>query len=133
MSYQITIAGRKTSIAWDQGTMRRYLFRLGVIGGEPTAKQLTNPKTVTTAIFKILWCLLPPDIHREFESPEDLFAAVDHETEGPAIYAAVKAIFEDRAGITQKKTSSESDLSLRSSLESQAINGTDFTQGNAPS
>jgi hypothetical protein len=77
---------------------------MGQIGGEPFGKELTNPKTVTTALFKVLWGLLPAAEFQRHATPEDLFVEVEHETEGPAIYQAIKGIYEDRFPDPEKKS-----------------------------
>lgn len=79
---------------------------MGEIGGEPTTKQLQNPKTVDTALFKILWGLLPPAEFAKYPNPEELAVLVDHDSEGAAIYAAIKGIFDDRFPDAEKKSTS---------------------------
>jgi hypothetical protein len=104
MNHACTIAGREVDLAWTQESAKRFAFRMGEIGGEPTGKQLSNPKTVTTALFKVLWGLLPSAEFARHSDPEALFVAVDHETEGPAIYQAIKAVYEDRFDDPEKKS-----------------------------
>ena len=111
MAHQCKIAGRVVNLAWTQETSRRFAFRMGEIGGEPTGKQLTNPKTVTTALFKVLWGLLPPIEFARYPDPESLYVAVNDETEGEAIFAAIGEIYKDRVSDAEKKTSSEKSLS----------------------
>lgn len=103
--HQCTIAGRQVELAWTQESAKRFAFRMGAIGGEPTGKELGNPKTVTTALFKVLWGLLPAQEFQRHPDPESLFVAVDHETEGEAIYQAIKAVYEDRFDDPEKKSS----------------------------
>lgn len=107
MPHEIIIGGRKVTLVWDTQTAKRYAFRMGEIGGEPTGKQLSNPKTVTTALFKVLWGLLPSAEFQRHQDPESLFVAVDHETEAEAIFAAITAIFNDRVVDAEKKRSSQ--------------------------
>ena len=107
MKHEITIAGRKVELEWTQESAKRFSFRMGECGGEPTSKQLTNPKTVTTALFKVLWGLLPSAEFVRYHDPESLFVAVDHETEGEAIYAAIAAIYQDRCPSAEKKSTSQ--------------------------
>jgi len=107
MPHEIIIGGRKVTLAWDTQTAKRYAFRMGEIGGEPTGKQLSNPKTVTTALFKVLWGLLPSAEFQRHPDPESLFVAVDHDTEAEAIFAAITAIFNDRVVDAEKKRSSQ--------------------------
>ena len=104
MSHTCTIAGREVELAWTQETAKRFAFRMGEIGGEPTSKQLTNPKTVSTALFKVLWALLPQNEFSRYPDPESLFVAVDHETEGEAIFAAINGIYLDRFADVEKKS-----------------------------
>lgn len=105
MPHEITIGGRKVTLAWDTQTAKRYAYRMGEIGGEPTSKQLSNPKTVTTALFKVLWGLLPSAEFQRHPDPEALFVAVDHESEAEAIFAAITSIFNDRVVDAEKKRS----------------------------
>jgi hypothetical protein len=104
MNHACTIAGREVTLAWNQETAKRFAFRMGEIGGEPTGKQLSNPATVQTALFKVLWGLLPPGEFARYPDPESLFVAVDHEAEGPAIYQAIKGVYEDRMPDAEKKS-----------------------------
>ena len=76
MIRQCVIAGRKVDLEWTQESAKRYSYRMGEIGGEPTGKQLTNQKTVTTALFKVLWGMLPPGVFASYPDPESLFVAV---------------------------------------------------------
>lgn len=100
----IKIAGREVLISWNQEAARRFDFRMGQIGGEPSPSKLANPKTVTTSLFQILWGLLPPIDHKLYDSPEELYAAVDHESEAKGIYEAIKAIYEERFPSAEKKS-----------------------------
>ena len=114
MIHDVTIAGRKVSLEWSQETAKRYAFRLGEVGGEPTGKQLSDPRTVTTALFKVLWGLLPPMEFARHATPEELFVSVDHDEEGEAIYGAIKAIFEERFVSPEKKSTSKKSPSRKS-------------------
>lgn len=106
MTHKCTIAGREVELAWTQETAKRFAFRMGQIGGEPTGRELTNPKTVATALFKALWGLLPPAEFQRYPDPEALFVAVDHDTEAEGIYQAITAVYADRAPDAEKKSSS---------------------------
>lgn len=106
MTHKCTIAGREVELAWTQESAKRYVYRMGTIGGEPTPRELNNPKTVTSALFKVLWALLPSAEFLRYPDPEALFVAVDHETEGESIYAAIKGIYADRVPDTEKKSTS---------------------------
>lgn len=116
MPHEITIAGSKVEIAWTVETSKRYAFRMGEIGGEPTTKQLSNPKTVTTALFKVLWGLLPAREFEKYPDPEALFVAVDHEKEAEGIYAGIKGIFSDRFLPDEKKSTLTTSPSPESNL-----------------
>ena len=115
MSHEITIAGRKLELEWTQETAKRFAFRMGEIGGEPTGKQLSNPRTVATALFKVLWGLLPPNEFARYPDPESLFVAVDHEAEAEAIFASIGGIYEDRFPSKEKKSTSRKSHSPESS------------------
>lgn len=130
--YPINIGGRLIELEWTQETARRYEFRIGLCGGEPTPKQLQNPATVATALFRMLWALLPVREFQRHESPEELFLAVDHEEEAPVIYAALRGIFEDRAATVEKKSSGKKSPSPGSSSDSVRKNGSEPTPDSAP-
>jgi hypothetical protein len=117
MPHEITIAGRKVSLAWDIETTKRFAYRMGEVGGEPTTKQLNNPRTVTTALFKVLWGLLPPAEFQRHPDPEALFVAVDHETEAEAIFEALRAIYAERFVTAEKKSTSTTSPSPGSSSD----------------
>lgn len=114
ITHPVIIAGREVELGWNVETARRFAYRMGEIGGEPTSKQLTNPRTVTTALFKVLWALLPPAMLTHWPDPETLFASVDHETEGEAIYGTLKEIYNDRFPDTEKKSTSRKSPSRKS-------------------
>ena len=104
MAHEVKIAGEVVRIAWDQATQRQFLFRMGEIGGEPSIAQLSNKKTVTTAIFKVLWGLIPKQLLAKYPDPESLFVAVDHENEAEAIFTAIMAVYSDSSPDTEKKS-----------------------------
>lgn len=104
-SHNCKIAGRSVDLAWTQETAKRYAFRMGEIGGEPTSKQLTSPRTVATALHKVLWALLPPAEFARYATPEDLFVAVDHDNEATGIFSAINSVYQDRFADTEKKSS----------------------------
>lgn len=106
MPPEILIAGRKVALSWTVETAKRFAYRMGEVGGEPTAKQLNNPRTVTTALFKVLWGLLPPAEFARHPDPESLFVAVDHATEAEAIFGAIRDIYAERSTTEEKKSTS---------------------------
>lgn len=116
MKHQLTIAGEPVEIEWTTETAKRYAFRMAQIGGSPTQKQLSNPKTLTVSIFKILWCLLPPAVFAAHDSPESLFVAAQDD-EIPGIITAVGGIFSDWAETAEKKSTGLKSPSLESNLD----------------
>jgi len=117
MKHIVTIAGRKVPIEWSNESSMRFQYRMGEVGGEPTERQLRNPKTVTTALFKVLWGLLPSAELARYPDPETLFLAVNHDTEAESIYGAIKAIYEERWPSDEKKSTSENSPSQESNSE----------------
>jgi len=105
-THTCTIDGRAVTMAWTQDAAKRFAYRMGQCGGEPTGKELSNPKTVTTALFKVLWGLLPQAEFARHPDPESLFVAVDHDSEGESIYAAIKGVYSDRYPSAEKKSTS---------------------------
>jgi len=107
MAHACVIAGQEVELAWTQDAAKRFAFRVGDCGGEPTPKQFTNPSTAATALCKALWALLPPAVFAKYPDPEALFVAIDHDKEGEAIFAAISGVYTDRFPSKQKKTSSK--------------------------
>jgi hypothetical protein len=88
---------------------------MGSIGGEPTPAELSNQRTVTTALFKVLWGLLPTSIFARYPDPESLFVEVDHEKEAEGIFKAISAIYRERWPTPEKKRTSKKSRSPKSS------------------
>ena len=116
MSHLVTIAGREVGLEWSNESSKRYTFRICSIGGEPI-KDLSskNGDIVAVALSKVLWALLPPHEFSKYPDAESLFVAVDHEKEGTGIYAAIRAIFEERFPSAEKKSTLKKSRSRRSS------------------
>lgn len=106
MSHEVTIGGETVRLAWTQDIARRYPFRCSKIGGAPTARSMSNPRTATAAVTSFLWLLLPPDLHAVYPTPEELFLAIDHEADAEAIHAALVGIISDMAPDAEKKSTS---------------------------
>jgi hypothetical protein len=115
MIYKIKVAGREIELAWTQETAKRYAYRLSAIGGQPTQKELSSAVTASAALCKLLWALLPKAEHARYETPEDLFVAIDEQAEGEAIAKAIVGIFSEMAVDAQKKMSLMKSLSQKSS------------------
>ena len=115
-SYPVTIAGDTVHLAWTQDIARRYPFRASKIGGAPTGRAMSNPKTAVAAVTSFLWLLLPPETHAQYPTPEDLFVAIDHENDHGAIYSALVGIIGDMVPSDEKKST----LTTSHSLESNA-------------
>lgn len=103
MTHKVIIGGREVSLEWTQETEKRFYFRMGEVGGEPTPAQLRNPKTAATAFFKVLWALLPCSEFAKYPDPESLFVEVDHSTEAEGIFEGIAGIYADRFPPAQKK------------------------------
>lgn len=105
MEYPVTIGGRKLSLKWTQETAKRFHFRLGQIGGHPTQRELTGSRTRDAAACKLLWAFLPPAELANYPTPEDLFVAIDQETEGEELGKALGAIYQEMIPDAEKKSS----------------------------
>ena len=103
-SYPVTIEGQTVELAWTQDIARRYQFRSSKIGGPPTARAMSNPKTAVAAVTAFLWLLLPPDVHSLYQSPEDLFLAIDHENDHAGLHAALVGVIGDMVPDVEKKS-----------------------------
>lgn len=107
MNHPVRIAGRSVELEWTNETSKRFAFRMGSIGGEPTPAELTNPRTASTALFKVLWGLLPPLEFARYSDPEALFVATNHEEEAEGIFQGIAAVYSDRFPSEEKKSTSE--------------------------
>lgn len=115
MSYPVKIGGESVEIGWTQDVAKRYDFRASKIGGAPASRDFTNPKKAAWAVTSFLWLILPPAAHNLYASPEDLFVAIDHETEFAAIGAALAGIMSDMAPDAEKKSTGKKSHSPKSS------------------
>lgn len=107
MSHVCKIAGREVALSWNQETKKRYDFRLSSIGGRPTDRQLKSKATSSAAVCKLLWALLPKSESWRYESPEDLYVAIDEDTESEGISKAILGVFADMNPSAEKKTTSK--------------------------
>jgi hypothetical protein len=104
MSQSITINGRAVELTWNNETKKRFAFRLQSIGGHPSNKLLSRAATAPAAYAKILWALLPKDAIGDYDTPEDLFVAIDQDNEGSDIAKAIAAIYGEMAPTDEKKS-----------------------------
>lgn len=110
MIHEINIAGKPVALEWNQKAARAFTFRLSEIGFNLSGAAFKGARAASSYV-KCLWALLPADAFREYATPEDLFVAIDHETEATAIYEAVASIFFEMApGEEKKSTSTNSPL-----------------------
>jgi hypothetical protein len=114
MTHEVTIGGVKVELAWTQDIARRFPYRASIIGGSPTSKELTNPRTAAAAVTKLLWLFLPPAVHSLYPTPEDLFVNLNHEEHAEEVSAAVRGMVEDMAPSDEKKSTSENSPSPES-------------------
>ena len=117
VKHKVTIAGRDIELEWTHESAKRFAFRIGDVGGEPTAKQFTNARTASTAVCKVLWALLPLSAFQRYSDPESLFVAIDHETESAAIFDAISAIYQERYPSEEKKSTLTKSPSLESNSD----------------
>jgi len=115
MAHEVTIGGRQILISWNQETSKRFNFRLSSIGGHPTQRELTTRATCDAAVCKLLWALLPASEIGRYATPEDLFVAIDQESESEAIAKAILGIYADMTPTPQKKMTSAKSRSQKSS------------------
>lgn len=105
--HTITIGGKTVSITWNQGVARRLSFRASSIGGGPSFADFSHPQKAASAIVTFLWLLLPPEVHRRFPTPEDLYADIA-ETEAPAIHAGILSVVREMFPDEDEKKNSPS-------------------------
>ena len=128
MTNTIKVGGNDVALAWTVEAERRFIFRLSKIKDVPKMSDLSNPKKAAAALTTLLWLLLPADEFAKYETPEDLFVAIDHEHEGAAIVTAVIAVLNDMAPSDEKKSTSNKRHSPRSNSESNRLNGSPCTR-----
>ena len=117
MEHQVKIGGRGITLRWTQETAKRFDYRLGQIGGHPTQRELTGAKTRDAAACKLLWALLPPAELAAYPTPEDLFVAIDQETEGAELGKALAGVYQEMVADAEKKRSLRNSPSPASSSE----------------
>jgi len=117
MTDAIKIAGRDVVISWNQEVAKRFNYRLSCIGGHPTKRDLTNPATASAAVCKLLWALLPSNEIGRYATPEDLFVAIDQDTESEGISQAILAVFAEMNPSVEKKSTSKKSRSPESNSD----------------
>lgn len=117
MEFPVIIGGRKIALKWTQETAKRFHFRLQTIGGHPTSRELTGARTRDAAACKLLWAFLPPAEIGNYPTPEDLFVAIDQETEGLELGQALAAIYAEMNPSAEKKSTSKKSPSPGSSSD----------------
>jgi hypothetical protein len=114
-SYPVKIGGEEVRFSWTQETAKRYTFRASKIGGAPRGADFANPRKVTAAIGSFLWLILPAEIHQKYDSPEELFMAIDHDDQSAQVAACLTGIFSDMSPDAEKKSTSRKSPSRKSS------------------
>ena len=104
MAHEAKIAGRKVSLEWTQEAAKRFRFRLSSSGGHPSQRELTSAKSADAAVCKLLWAMLPPQEVARHATPEDLFVAIDQDTESEALAQAIHGVYADMDTTPEKKT-----------------------------
>jgi len=107
MSHETIIGGRNVSLTWSQEIAKRFRFRLSAIGGHPTTRELTSPATADAAVCKLLWAMLPTQEIGRYPTPEDLFVAIDQDSESESIGIAIRGVYADMEPTPEKKTTTK--------------------------
>lgn len=115
MIYETLIGGRKVNFSWDQQTAKRHSFRCSLMGGHPSDDDTSNPATADAAVFKMLWAILPHKDSGRYKTPEDLYFAVDLDSEMPALMKALAGVYSDMVPSPEKKRTSKKSPSQKSS------------------
>jgi len=127
-----TIAGREVEFMWNQGAARRMDYRASKHGITWRPRDFFDNEKIVAAVMDAAWLLLPTDVFALYPSPEDMFAAMDHETEAQTLSEAVVECANQWIADAEKKSNSRNTHSPESSLESPPLNGTPCTPQNAP-
>lgn len=119
MTHKITIGGNQVELAWTQEIASRYAFRVSKIGGAPSISDFRNPKKASAAVVTVLWLVLPPAIHQQYATPEDLYIAInfDDSDEVKSIFDGVLAVIGDMDVSDEKKSTSKKSPSQKSNLD----------------
>jgi hypothetical protein len=106
MIHKAMIGGKEVELAWTQDIANRFPFRCSKIGVDPSQlfKEFSMPRKAAAAFTSFLWLILPPNAHGLYQSPEDLFVAIDHESEAASIHAAVLGVIADMSPDAEKKS-----------------------------
>jgi hypothetical protein len=107
MIHKCTIGGREVSLQWTVEIAKRFQYRLATLGGHPTQRDLTSPATANAAVTKILWAMLPASEIGRYPTPEDLFVAIDQESESVSISKAIQSVYADMEPTAEKKSTSK--------------------------
>ncbi len=111
---KLKIGNDEVILKWSNETARRFRYRLGLIGGHPSHREITDPKTAESAYTRILWALLPSDVFAKYETPEDLFTVLTDKDVLP-VANAISAIYEEMNLTDQKKSTPKKRPSRKSS------------------
>lgn len=115
MGHSITIAGKPVELSWSQDVAKRMAYRASQIGGGPKDSDFGNPRKAAAAVTALLWMILPPKVHSDYDTPEDLFVALDHENDAEAIHEALAAIVAEMSPSEEKKSTLKKSPSHKSS------------------
>lgn len=117
MKHELTLAGRPVTLEWTVESKKRFQYRLQTIGGHPPESHFKRAATAPAAFARVLWAMLPKQEVALYESPEDLFAAIDHDTEYQGILTAVSGVYKDMAVSAEKKMTSDKSPSPESNSD----------------
>jgi hypothetical protein len=104
MEIPVKIGGREIALKWTQETAKRFHYRLSQIGGHPTQRELTGARTRDAAACKLLWAFLPLAELGSYPTPEDLYVAIDQETEGLELGKALAEMYAEMVPDAEKKS-----------------------------
>lgn len=102
------IGGKEVEIEWNQAAARRLSFRASKHGINVSFADFTNPQKAHSAYVETLWLLLPTDEFSKHATPEELSAAIDHDTESESIVATVLDCVMQMKPDAEKKSDSRS-------------------------
>ena len=123
MSAKLNIAGKEIELVWDISAQRRYELRQSELGGVDLSN-LAKPAKALSVLVKLLWCLLPPDTHKKYSDPEELYLAID-EDEAKEVAPALALILAEMFPTAEKKSSLRNTHLPESNSESAQTNGMD--------
>lgn len=99
------IAGESVTVEWTREARANLQVRASKLGIDPQRllQNFADPSKAEYAVCAFIWLLLPREIYKKYELPEDLYPAIDPE-KAEETMAAVGEILESISPGDEKKS-----------------------------